>query len=176
MIIKHNLVTPNKFDYVRGKKPEVECILCSVLENDPNVDNLVLYKSRLMSVTLNLYPYNPGHLMIFPNRHITDLRKLSKSEWSEVYDMQILCMNILEKIYNPSGYNLGFNLGQYGGASIPHIHFHIVPRYKNEIGFIELFTDSRIIVEHPEKTYTKLKPLFEDYRISKTKKKNNKNK
>ncbi|HPG30793.1 MAG TPA: HIT domain-containing protein [bacterium] len=160
MIIKTNLFTPKKFDYVRGIKPKVKCILCSVLNGESGVDNLLLYKGSSMNITMNLYPYNPGHIMIFPARHIEDVRKLTESEWMEIFRLQRLSLDCLEEVYKPTGFNMGFNIGQFGGASIEHIHFHIVPRYKNEIGFMELFSDARIIVENPKKTFNKLKKLF----------------
>jgi ATP adenylyltransferase len=171
MLIKHNLITADKYDYVRGIRPKVECILCSVRDYDKKVDNLLIYETKRLMVTLNLYPYNPGHLMIFPKRHIEDVRELQKIEWLEFYDLQNLCLNILEHVYNPTGFNMGFNMGKHGGASIPHIHFHIVPRYQNEIGFLELVSDGRIIVEKPETTLNKLKKYFSKKNIKKFSKK-----
>jgi ATP adenylyltransferase len=98
--------------------------------------------------------------MIFPNKHKEDIRELTKKEWMDLYELQKLSINVIDKLYNPTGYNFGFNLGKDGGASIPHIHFHIVPRYKNEVGIIELFSDARIIVENPIETQKKLKKEF----------------
>ncbi|MBP7654882.1 HIT domain-containing protein [Candidatus Dependentiae bacterium] len=160
MIITKNLYTPKKFDYVRGIKPKVKCILCSVLNNEPEVDKLIIFKGVTMNITMNLFPYNPGHIMIFPSRHIEDTRNLTEQEWKEIFDLKKLSLDCLEEVYKPSGFNMGFNIGHFGGASIEHIHFHIVPRYKNEIGFMELFSDARIIVENPKKTMNKLKKMF----------------
>jgi len=160
MIIKKNLFTPNKLSYVRGNKPKVDCILCSVVKKDKKVDNLVVFEGKQLFVTLNLYPYNPGHLMIFPKRHIEHIKKLQRNEWNELYDLQLKCINILDKVYQPQGYNLGFNIGKSGGASIPHIHFHIIPRYLNEIGIVEIMSDARLIVENPNDTLKKLKKYF----------------
>ena len=156
MLIKKNLFSPGKLNYARGERPDVECILCSVLKNDEKVDRLIVYKGKLLYITLNLYPYNPGHIMIFPARHIIDPRELTEKEWSEFYILQNLSLNVLDAVYSPKGYNLGFNIGHSAGGSINHIHFHIVPRYKNEIGFIETITDGRIIVENPAQTRKKL--------------------
>jgi len=160
MLIKKNLFAPNKFDYVRGIRPNVDCILCSVLCKERGVDNLIVHEGKSLCITLNLFPYNPGHIMIFPRRHITDIRELTKGEWSELFELQKHSLNILDKVYKPSGYNLGFNIGKNGGASIAHIHFHIVPRYQNEIGFVEIFSNARIIVESPIITKKKLSRLY----------------
>ena len=91
---KHNIVA-NKLDYARGKRPAVDCILCAVAANDPKVENLVVYRHRDWYVTLNLYPYNPGHLMIVPRTHHTDVRQLSESEVLELHHVQILCLRVL---------------------------------------------------------------------------------
>ncbi|HON56440.1 MAG TPA: HIT domain-containing protein [bacterium] len=165
MIIKKNLFSPHKYNYVRGVRPKVDCILCAVINKEKNVDKLVVFENKLWLITLNLFPYNPGHIMIFPRRHIEDVRLLNEQEWHNLQKLQNESMNILEKIYNPTGYNLGFNIGKDGGASIAHIHYHIVPRYKNEIGFVEIFSDARIIVEDPQITKKKLQKEFKKIKI-----------
>lgn len=160
MLIKKNLFTPDKLDYARGKRPDVECILCAVLKNNKKVDRLLVHSGKLMHITLNLYPYNPGHLMIFPVRHLTDTRELTETEWLELFKLKKMSMDVLDSVYNPKGYNLGFNVGVCAGASISHIHFHIVPRYNNEIGFIETITDGRLIVESPSVSRKKIISKF----------------
>jgi len=147
---------------VRGIRPAVDCILCSVLAREKKVDNLLVFENELLAVTLNLYPYNPGHLMIFPKRHLEDVRNLNNDEWQALKPLQELALSVLDKIYKPTGYNLGFNIGRSGGASIAHIHFHIVPRYQNEIGFLEIFSDARIIVEKPKVSLKKIRAAFKE--------------
>lgn len=147
--------------YVRGeKKPEVDCILCAIVNEDDRVARLEVYRSDLSLVSLNLYPYAPGHLMVFPKRHITDPRMLTTDESIDLANMQSLCLNVLDNIYAPHGYNIGYNIGEAGGASIAHLHLHIVPRYKRETGFIDILGGVKIIIEDPNVTLSKVKEGF----------------
>lgn len=158
-IEKHNIVR-GKLNYAKGARPKVDCILCGVAENDPRVDNLVVYREQGYFVTLNLYPYNPGHLMVAPERHLEDIREFSDVDTLEMHRLQVLSIEVLERVYRPSGFNVGYNLGEASGASIPHLHLQIVPRYGTEVGFFDLLSDSRVIVEAPEVTREKLQSAF----------------
>ena len=142
-IDKLNFV-PGKLGYVRGERPAVPCILCAVAERDPRVEDLVVFRRNGYFVTLNLYPYNPGHLMVVPERH----------------RLQMLTLRVLDEEYRPSGYNLGWNIGKASGASIDHLHLQIVPRYFTEIGFFDILSDSRVIVEDPKLTQERLRKAF----------------
>jgi len=156
---KHRVVA-GKMAYSRGTRPAVDCILCAVARNDPAVANLVLFRCPGHFVTLNLYPYNPGHLMIVPDAHYLDVRELSDAEVVATHRLQTLALRVLDKIYRPGGYNVGYNIGQSSGASIPHIHLQIVPRYGSELGFFDILSDSRVIVEDPRVTKARLTEAF----------------
>ena len=154
------LFVPSKMDYVKGKRPAVECILCSIHEKDERVDRLVIHESEMFIVSLNLFPYTVGHILIFPKRHIEHLCELTEKENSELFKLTKRCISVLEEIYGAEGFNVGWNLGHASGATIPHIHQHIVPRYLNELGFIDIIGKSKVMVELPEKTYKTLKEKF----------------
>ncbi len=158
-IEKHRIIR-NKLDYARGKRPQVDCILCAVARKDPRVDNLVVHRDGGTFVTLNLYPYNPGHVMVVPEKHIEDVREFSPEEALAMHRMQVLSLQVLDEVCAPSGYNVGYNLGDASGASIPHLHLQIVPRYRNEVGFFDILSDSRVIVEEPAVTLAKLREAF----------------
>ena len=158
--IQKNNIIADKLDYARGKRPPVDCILCAVAEGDTRVDNLVLFRREGFFLTLNLYPYNPGHVMVVPDRHVEDIRELSPAEVLIAHRMQIFAMEVLEREYNPSGFNVGYNIGQSSGASIPHLHLQIVPRYPRELGFFDILSDSRVIVEAPQVTRERLEKAF----------------
>lgn len=155
-----SVFVPRKRAYVRGRRPAVSCILCAVAAGDPRVDNLVVHETRRFLVTLNLFPYNPGHLMIFPRRHVDDPRRLSRAEEAEMLRLQRTCMNVLERRYRPHGWNFGLNVGHAGGASIDHIHLHIVPRFRNEIGFLDVIAGTRVHVDDPSKARRALRAAF----------------
>lgn len=159
--MKKNIFVPSKGEYVRGNRPKVECILCSIVRADPQVINLEVFRSKNFVVAVNLYPYNPGHLMIFPHQHLKELEELSFEEAKELHQLTLLTLKILKKIYQPHGFNLGYNLGRGSGASIEHLHLHIVPRYENELSFMDILGGAKVIIEDPVQTMKKLKKEFE---------------
>jgi len=158
-----HLFVPNKYRYVRGERPNVKCILCAIRDNDKRVKNLTVYSTPIFIVSMNLYPYSPGHLLIFPKRHITDIRNLTKREELAASKLKGLCLDVLDQALSPHGYNIGLNLGSWSGASIPHLHWHIVPRFKNEIGFIDIIAGTRLIVDNPAKSRNKVAKLFKKF-------------
>lgn len=149
----------DKMDYLTGKRPE-GCILCLVAGGSGEVDRLVAFETALFVVSLNLYPYNPGHLMIFPRRHVTDLRQLSREERAALDELLDRSLDVLDTTHGPAGYNIGFNMGLVAGASIDHLHLHIIPRYPREIGIAELIAGKRVLVEDPRETLRKLQEAF----------------
>jgi ATP adenylyltransferase len=159
--IEKQHVVPNKMDYARGERPAVACILCAVAANDRRVENLVLHRRNGFFVTLNLYPYNPGHLMVVPERHCEHLRELGEPEVLELHRLQMLAIGVLEREYRAIGFNVGYNMGRTSGASIAHLHLQIVPRYGTELGFFDILSDSRVIVEDPRVTRERLQGAFE---------------
>ena len=166
MAFKKQLYIPNKRDYILGKdKPNVSCILCSVLEDHPDVTNLLIWKNSKIAVCANLYPYNAGHLLIFPFRHIKDPRELEQDEIIAMHKALNFSMEKLEEIYHPSGFNIGFNVGEASGASIEHLHQHIVPRYSRELGFVDITSGSKIIIEDPNTTLEKMRDAFSSLKL-----------
>jgi len=149
----------NKLAYLKGKRPQ-GCILCLVRDDDQQVEKLVVHQTDRFIVSLNLYPYNPGHLIIFPKRHITDLREFTEEEQNEMDDLVRCCLDALDRYGNPSAYNIGYNMGLAAGASIEHLHLHIIPRYPREIGIAELIGGARVLVEDPKDTLVRLKKIF----------------
>lgn len=161
---RKNLFPLNKIDYIKDHEyRKKNCILCKVLEGSNEVPNLLIHKGEFASVTLNLYPYNPGHLMVFPNRHVTDLRELKEEEEKEMSSFLKSAITMLQEVYDAPGFNIGYNMGNYSGASIAHLHQHIVPRYPYELSFIDVLSDAKLIVEDPMQTSLKLKACFKKY-------------
>ena len=156
----NRLFVPSKQDYAKGKRPNVKCILCSVVNHDPEVESLDVCNTKHFVVSVNLFPYNPGHLIIFPKRHIETMEKFVTEEIIELHDLQIKSIKVLNNCYQAQGYNVGYNLGKASGASIDHLHLHIVPRYQREVGFIDVIGNARIIVEDPKDTVKRLTEEF----------------
>jgi ATP adenylyltransferase len=146
--------------YVKGKRPDVDCILCAVAARDERVPKLEVHRTDKWVVSVNLHPYNAGHVLLFPVRHIIDVRELKKNELIELFALQNLCLDVLDAAYTPAGYNIGFNIRRPAGASIEHLHLHVVPRYPNEAGFMDILSDTRTIVESPKQTVDRLARQF----------------
>ncbi len=135
-----------KLGYLKGGRPD-GCILCLVRDGSADVESLVVHRTELSMVSLNLYPYNPGHLLVFPRRHVQDIRQLSAEEQADMDMLSRLSLDVLDKTHGPAAYNIGYNMGVVAGASIDHLHLHIIPRYPREIGITELLAGKRVLVQ-----------------------------
>lgn len=148
-----------KLSYLTGDRP-AGCILCLIRDGDPAAVDLTVFRRKGFIVSLNLYPYNPGHLLIFPERHVVDLRELDGEEWSEMNRTLDRTLTVLDRTMKPAGYNVGCNMGLVAGASIEHLHWHVIPRYPREVGIAELLAGKRVLVEHPLDTRARLREAF----------------
>ena len=148
MVFKDWLQALGKLEYVQGKnRPDIECILCGVRDNDERVVSLKVYQDETLFTSLNLYPYNPGHLMVIPNRHVLRFIELTQDEIKHITRSIQGLQLMLDELYNPTGYNVGMNEGKLAGGSIEHLHFHVVPRYGSELGFIDIVGKTRVLPE-----------------------------
>ena len=153
-----------KLGYLQGKdRPNVDCILCSVRDEEESVVSLKIYHDDILFISLNLYPYNPGHLMIVPNRHITKYTELTKQEIIHISRTIQGIQLLINELYNPSGYNIGINQARVSGGSIEHLHVHIVPRYEAELGFIDIIGKTRVLPEGLDLVMKKLKENIGKY-------------
>lgn len=154
------LFNTEKIKYVKGDKPSVGCILCAIKDNNPLVQNLNVHTTDNFIIAVNLFPFNPGHVMIFPKRHICQIGEMTGPEAAEMHSLLILTLKYLDEEFTPSGYNVGYNLGEGSGASIQHLHQHIVPRYTNEVGFLDVLSGTRVIVSDPVEIMQRLRLRF----------------
>lgn len=158
---RQHLIAYNKLNYVRGHRPEVDCILCAVREQHPEVENLEVYRNEHFLITVNLYPYNLGHLMLVPLRHVESPDELDETEALALHRLQSQTLKVLRDLYHPGGFNIGYNIGETGGGSIDHLHLHIVPRFRNELGFISTIGQTQVMVEEPSKMMARIKAAFD---------------
>ncbi len=147
------------------KKTSVDCILCAIRDKNPEVALLEVFRANGLIVSVNLYPYTSGHVIIFPERHVNDPRHLTPEESENMHSMMKLSMDGIDNKYAPAGYNIGYNVGNAGGASIPHLHLHVVPRYGKELGIVDILSGSKIIIEDPTITHRKLTEAFREVSI-----------
>lgn len=155
-----HLFNTDKIHYVKGNKPKVACILCAIRDNHPEVPDLTVWRDERFIVAMNLYPFNSGHLMIFPARHVREPAELSDDEALHLHYLSSKALNILKEEFAPAGFNIGYNIGQGSGASIPHLHLHIVPRYDNEVGFLDVLAGTRVMVLDPREARERLRKRF----------------
>ena len=154
--------SPHRLQYVRKVIKPKGCVFCKASKNPQDKESLVLFSNRTMMVLLNKYPYNNGHLLIMPRKHLGEFETLSDKM---LIDMQLLTkhsLSILKKVYQPQGFNTGMNLGQVAGAGIPdHIHYHVIPRWGGDTNFFPLIAQTKLVIETAEESYDKLRPHFE---------------
>ena len=136
------------------------CVFCDALgRNDP----LILYRGTHCFVILNLYPYNNGHLMVVPLRHIARLADARPEELSELMALTRTAEMALAEAYAPHGLNMGLNLGKPAGAGVlDHLHIHVVPRWNGDTNFMPVVGQTRVLPELLEETDARLRPRFEE--------------
>lgn len=124
--------------------------------------HLVLGRTRNTFAILNKYPYNNGHLMVVPRKHTADLQGLEEAEHRELAEMLRVALRLLGRAYAPHGANVGMNLGRVAGAGIQdHLHWHAVPRWNGDTNFMPVLADTKVMIEHLDASWDKLRPLFE---------------
>lgn len=156
------LWAPWRIEYILGEK-EKECIFCTKPKEHRDRENLILYRGKLAFIIMNKYPYTSGHLMVVPYRHVHTLEELNTEELTECMTLTVKSLKCLRKIMHPNGFNVGLNIGVVASASIDeHLHWHIVPRWAGDVGFMTILDDIRVIPEHILATYDKLHPCFKE--------------
>jgi len=162
-MITHYLLAENRIKWVT-KKESNRCIFCEIAKGNKKIPQKVLYKDRDVMVIMNIYPYNTGHLQVLPTRHVKTLEELSDEEYTKLFEFVKKSVIVLRKALKPVGFNIGINIGKnVAGASIEHLHVHIVPRYKRDFGFMEIISSTKVLPESIDNTYKRLlkyKKLF----------------
>jgi ATP adenylyltransferase len=138
------------------------CLFCSVLGNEEDQKNRVLYRGKYHYVIINAFPYSSGHVMVVCNRHVEHFSDLDRDESVELAELVARCEKALLDAYKPGGINVGANLGRSAGAGIVgHLHVHLVPRWHGDTNFMTTVGETRVISEDLVDTYDKLKGFFE---------------
>jgi len=154
------LWSPWRLAYVSGGESQ-GCVFCNAVSH-PEGESLVLFRGTTAFVILNLYPYNNGHLMIVPNRHVATLADARPDELAELARLSRCAEIALTEAYHPQGINLGMNLGRPAGAGIAdHIHVHVVPRWTGDTNFMSVVGQVRVLPEDLQHTAVRLRPIFE---------------
>jgi ATP adenylyltransferase len=155
------LWSPWRLAYVTGSDAVRGCVFCDALVSEDKA-SLVLFRGATCFAILNLFPYNNGHLMVVPNRHVAFLADAAPAELSEMMALTRVAEMALTEAYRPQGLNVGMNLGRPAGAGIAdHMHVHVVPRWTGDTNFMSVVGSVRVLPEELEQTRQRLRPLFE---------------
>lgn len=144
------LWAPHRLDYLRGENRPLEgndsqCPFCRIPSLD-DVNGLIVFRGTHSFVVMNLYPYNPGHLLICAYRHVPDLTDLNVDERSEIIELTAHAMTTIRKVSSPQGFNLGMNQGAISGAGVAeHIHQHVVPRWGGDANFMPIIGKTKVL-------------------------------
>jgi len=156
------LWAPWRIEYIRSPKHE-GCIFCDFPKENRDRERLILYRGEKAFVIMNNYPYNPGHVMVVPYRHVAKWEDLTDEELLDIMRLSQLMIKAIKKAMKPDGFNMGVNLGRVAGAGIDsHVHLHIVPRWNGDTNFMPVIADTKVIPESLEEAYEELKKAIEE--------------
>jgi ATP adenylyltransferase len=158
------LWSPWRLAYVTGTPSTADCVFCDAAEairSGGDEHPLVVARGRGVFIILNLYPYNNGHLMVVPERHVASLSALNPDELNELMRLTKESEIALNEAYQPQGINVGINLGRPAGAGIlDHIHIHLVPRWTGDTNFMSVIGETRVLPEDLATTALRLRSIF----------------
>jgi ATP adenylyltransferase len=155
------LWAPWRAAFVLAEKEE-GCPLCKALAAEKDtVENLIVHRGETCFVILNKFPYNSGHAMICPKRHISEIEQLTDEESNEVFHLTRQTVGVLRKVVHPHSFNLGMNLGEGSGAGIPeHVHMHVVPRWNGDTSFMMVLGKTKIVSVPLDPVYELIREAF----------------
>ena len=162
-----NLWAPWRIEYIKGIEKKGGCFICDYAGDAAgDGENLVLWRTEHCMVVFNRFPYNNGHLMIAPIRHIADIDQASDEELLEFMKLTRDCKKVLTAAISPHGFNIGINLGRCAGAGLPgHVHIHIVPRWDGDTNFMAVCGGTDVISQSLAELYGQLRQLSEEMNL-----------
>ena len=157
---------PWRSEYINGTvnpdKPKNDaCVFCEALKADNDEERFSIYRGEAAFVILNLFPYNNGHMLVLPNRHISRPDMMTDQERVEVMNLVVKAQSVLYQVYHPAGVNIGANIGAAAGAGIAqHMHFHVLPRWNADVNFMTAVANTRVIPEALSETWRKIRDAW----------------
>ncbi len=151
------LWAPWRIAYIKKIDKEKGCLFCHARLKKNNHRHFVFLRTHASLAMLNIYPYNNGHIMVAPARHVASLDKLSRDELADLMKCLKKSQALLRKILKPGGFNIGINEGRAAGAGIEdHLHIHVVPRWQGDSNFMPVIADTKVISQSLESLYKEL--------------------
>jgi diadenosine tetraphosphate (Ap4A) HIT family hydrolase len=161
------LWSPKRSEYEAKEVPEdIDCIFCAQVDDDERVSKLEIFEDDFLMVELNIFPYNTGHLMVVPKRHVNSLSDLENEERDRLFAMVARVEQLQKEVVEPAGIDVGLNIGKAAGESIPHLHVQLVPIYEKDRGFMETSLDTKVMKESlpdTQEKYRKRVDILEGY-------------
>jgi ATP adenylyltransferase len=156
---RNNLWAPWRIGYIQGLGEKHDCFIChNIKYPQQDEDNFVLWRTKDCLVMLNKFPYNNGHLLLAPQKHLAGLEELSDSELLELAKLIAASQRVLTLAVKPHGFNIGMNFGRCAGAGLPgHLHIHIVPRWDGDTNFMDICAGTDVISQGMKDLYKQLK-------------------
>jgi ATP adenylyltransferase len=139
---------PWRREFILQGGVHTECFLCLKPKEQRDEANYILHRGKLNYILLNAYPYNPGHLLVAPYRHVGDLTELDENEARDHIELVKLAVKLLKHSIKPAAFNVGMNLGKIAGAGVAdHIHTHVVPRWQGDTNFMPVVSETKVLSE-----------------------------
>lgn len=146
---------PWRLEFVTSEKKDA-CIFCSKPKEGDDRKSHIFARGKYGFGMLNAFPYNPGHIMIAPYRHIAEIEEMGGDEWLEMLQLLKGSVAALEYLMKPQGFNIGFNIGAASGGGFAHLHLHAVPRWKGDTNFMPVLAETKVLPEHLDATYDRM--------------------
>ncbi len=157
-----HLWAPWRMNYILTAKPD-HCVFCEIFKQKEDRTNLMLWRGENCAVLINRFPYNNGHLMVVPYRHVNALNLLEAKEQQEIMSLAVRASDWLQKLMQPHGFNIGINQGSAAGAGIEeHIHLHVVPRWRGDTNFMPVLGNTKVIPQALDELWVQFKSLIAD--------------
>ena len=137
-----------------------DCAFCTELAKDDGRENLIVHREEHAALILNRYPYNNGHCLVIPRRHLVEPSELTAEESQSVWALVARTADLLRGSLRAEGVNVGLNLGSAAGGSIRHLHVHLVPRWSGDTNFMPVIGETKVLVELLDATYERLERRF----------------
>lgn len=160
------LWTPHRLAYIKGGQGQFskqeDCPFCAAPQRSDE-ESLIVHRGETAYVVLNLFPYNPGHLLVCPYRHVPDYTDITHQETVEIGQLTQAAMHALRSVARPTGFNLGMNQGVTGGAGIAsHLHQHVVPRWSGDGNFFPIIAQTKAITQTLDEVRAQLAAAWDE--------------
>ena len=156
-----SLLAQGKLGYIRGEtRPKVNCILCEIVKKNPDIPQHVVWEDEKCMIIMNLYPYNPGQVMVFPKLHYERFYELPQELILQIFNLIQKVERAQELAFKCVGWNIGVNDGDCSGQSIKHLHVHVVPRFTSEVGFLDIIAKTRAVPMQIDFAFHQMRDTF----------------